>query len=102
LAFIAFSLFWFSWGHRVSGHGVDDFRVFGHFLKDHGDALAGGSSAERRRAPARPTHFNLALLVLQHFLDFLAGQTVSLDADVPVVAVAVVFTVRDDDDVQQG
>ena len=45
----------------------------------------------------------MSLLALRkHFLDFFASQTVPFDTDMPVVAVAVVLLVPDNDNVIQG
>jgi hypothetical protein len=102
LTLIAFSLSWLAsaapgrrkWGKRFSGLRT--------FPQNHCDALAGRSPTERRRATARSADLDFALLVEEHFLDFLAREAVPFDADVPVVAIAIVLVVPDDDDVVHG
>src|SRR5262249_4330604 len=84
--------------HRVCGNRVHDDGVFRHFLKHYGDPPS-GVPTECSGTTARSAHFDIAFLVAHHFLDLLAYQAVPLHADVPVIAVPVVFVIPDDGDV---
>src|SRR5262249_33605623 len=78
------------------GNGVNGQRVVRHALENNREILAAGCPAQRQGIAAAPTRGRGLVVPLQHLFDLFPGNAVAFDADVPVVALGVVFQVPDE------